>query len=240
MIQNCLVGCSGYYYPAWKNKFYPPGTPSSIWLEYYSSVFNSVELNGTFYRQPKVADLQKYYRVTSPGFKFSVKVSRYLTHVLKLKDIAAQVNSFQDLILGGLQDKLAFFLFQMPPTFLYNEEHLAGILASVPPNAHNVIEFRHISWWNEQVFQAFRQAGLTFCNVDFPGINSFFTMTSGVFYLRLHGNPVLFKSSYTDALIREYSELIPKDSKEVAVYFNNTYFEAGYQNAFVMKSILNS
>ena len=132
MAKNYLIGCSGYYYAYWKNRFYPQGMKPANWLNYYSSVFNSVELNGTFYRTPKLADLKKYASVTEDDFRFSVKMSKYITHVLKLKESKQQVSDFQSLIEEGLEKKLSYFLFQLPPSFHYNEENLARIIDNVP------------------------------------------------------------------------------------------------------------
>src|SRR6478736_995397 len=92
------IGCSGYYYSYWKNRFYPQGIPSKNWLEYYSTIFNTVELNGTFYRTPKLSDLQKYASRTPDDFSFSVKMSRYITHMLKLNDCRQQVDDFLGLM----------------------------------------------------------------------------------------------------------------------------------------------
>ncbi|MDF2455308.1 MAG: hypothetical protein K0R51_1301, partial [Cytophagaceae bacterium] len=96
------IGCSGYYYAAWKNKFYPQGLQPKNWLAYYSTVFNSVELNGTFYRTPKLADLIKYAQNAVHDFKFAVKVSKYITHILKLKNSKIPIQDFQELMHEGL------------------------------------------------------------------------------------------------------------------------------------------
>lgn len=83
--KNYHIGCSGYYYSNWKNKFYPKGVTAKDYLNYYSSVFNAVELNGTFYRTPSLSQLKKYHAVTEKNFSFSVKMSKYITHVLRLR-----------------------------------------------------------------------------------------------------------------------------------------------------------
>jgi uncharacterized protein YecE (DUF72 family) len=232
------IGCSGYYYPYWKNKFYPQGLQPKDWLNYYSSVFNTVELNGTFYRTPKLSDLQKYARVTTDTFKFSVKMSKFITHVSKLKDCKEKVKELQDLIAEGLGNKLMYFLFQMPPSFHYNEENLERILESVPHKSHNVVELRHISWWNEDVKAAFKKAHITFCNIDFPGLETDFMQTTSEFYLRLHGNPELFKSSYSNEKLEQFYKAFPGDCKNYTVYFNNTYYEAGYSNALELLKLI--
>lgn len=230
------IGCSGYYYPQWKNKLYPKGVAPKNWLAYYSSVFNTVELNGTFYRQPKVADLKKYHTVTSDNFSFAVKMSRYITHVQRMKD-PETIIKFQNLILEGLQDKLRYFLFQLPGTFQYSEENLEAIVTNVPHDPRNVIEFRHSSWWSKEIQAAFKQAKLTFCNVDYPKLDVPFMSTSSDFYLRLHGNPELFKTPYTHERLEQFHSMIPR-VKTCAIYFNNTITEAGFLNALQMMNIV--
>ena len=231
MHPQYLIGCSGYYYPYWRNRFYPAGLAPVNWLEYYSSVFNSVELNGTFYRTPKLSDLVKYARVTTPYFKFSVKMSKYITHVLKMKAARQSITDFQSLIREGLGDKLAHFLFQLPPSVQFNEQNMEYIMESIPHHSENVVEFRHISWWNPVISRALKKAGITFCNVNFPGLASYFIQTSDLFYLRFHGDPELFKSSYSEEQLKDYYKLFPAHCDQYSIYFNNTFYEAGYKNA---------
>jgi uncharacterized protein YecE (DUF72 family) len=235
---SCRIGCSGYYYPIWKEKFYPKCVQSKDWLAYYSTVFNTVELNATFYRTPKSTDLIKYAKVTPEDFKFSVKMSKYLTHIIKLKDSKQQIKNFQDLITDGLGNKCSHFLFQLPPSFQYSEENLERVLANIPHSPANVIEFRHISWWNGEVETAFRNVHLTFCNVDFPGLATHFVHTSPQLYLRLHGNPELFKSSYGKNELENFYKQFPKSSELYNVYFNNTYYDAAYTNALQLMDII--
>lgn len=240
MSKNYYIGCSGYYYPYWKNRFYPKGVAPKDWLAYYSSVFNTVELNGTFYRTPKLADLQRYAQRTPDDFKFSVKMSRYITHVEKLSNNSKNVIDFQSLIWEGLGGKLDYFLFQMPPSFLYSEENLQRLVDNIPHHPRNVIELRHISWWNEHVENAFKTAGFTFCNVDFPKLESYFIHTSSRFYLRFHGSPELFKSSYDLAKLEQFAGKFPEDAEQYNIYFNNTYYEAGYTNAQQLKELIHA
>lgn len=240
MTKHFRIGCSGYYYPYWKNRFYPKGLQPKNWLEYYSSIFNTVELNGTFYRQPGLSDLKKYADRTPEDFTFSVKMSRYITHIERLKKGNAGILGFQDLILRGLGHKLQCFLFQMPPSFHYTEENLHNILTNIPHTHNNVVELRHISWWNDTVKKTFTEAGLSFCNVDFPGMATWFIHTSPLFYLRLHGNPELFKSSYSNEALQAFYAQFPESCKDYNVYFNNTYYEAGYTNALYFMKLISA
>jgi uncharacterized protein YecE (DUF72 family) len=232
------IGCSGYYYPEWKGKFYPDGLGTSKWLNYYSTIFNSVELNGTFYRQPKVENLKKYARMTPADFRFSAKASRYITHVLKLKDAKPFVNEFSALLEKGLEEKFDKLLFQLPSTFQYSEENMNRIINTIPFSSSNVVEFRHISWWNETVFNHFRESKIIFCNVDYPGLQPDFISTGDEFYLRLHGTPELFKSSYSPEQLKKIAGAIPKTMSSCNIFFNNTAGNAAYKNAAELISML--
>ncbi len=230
------IGCSGYYYPSWKGKFYPKDLKPKEWLTYYSTVFNTVELNGTFYKLPKAADLKKYHDATDNDFTFSAKMSRYVTHIKRLKDCKDEIVRFHDLLEEGLQKKLASILYQMPPSFSYNEENLNAILENIP-RGNNVVELRNQSWWNDEVFRAFTKAKITFCNIDFPGLISPIAATTPLFYMRFHGNPELFKSQYTLAELKKVYKQIPDHCTKANIYFNNTYYDAGYTNAAQMQEL---
>ncbi|HTF03343.1 MAG TPA: DUF72 domain-containing protein [Bacteroidia bacterium] len=236
---NIHIGCSGYYYSNWKNAFYPAGLPSAKWLEYYGSVFNTVELNSTFYRKPQVSALKRYAAATPDKFTFAVKMSRYITHILRLKNAATHIGEFQELIYSGLGNKVAAFLFQFPGTFRCTEENLELIASVIPEGKHNVVEFRHISWWSEEVRNLLVKKKITFCNVDYPGLDSYYMNTTDVFYVRFHGNPELFKTRYTVPQLRKFAKSFPADAKQYFIYFNNTYYDGGYSNAQEMMNVLN-
>lgn len=234
---SLYIGCSGYYYPYWKNRFYPVGLQPKNWLVYYASIFNTVELNGTFYRLPKLSHLQKYASVTPDDFTFSVKVSRHITHYKKLKDCGNEILEFSQLMQEGLTHKLSCLLFQFPPSFHYHEDNLKLVLQNIPHTANHVVECRHQSWWNETVQTELSKANITFCNVDFPGLNTYTIQTTPLFYYRFHGNPELFKSSYSHKQLLAFKKQIPNEAKQLHIYFNNTYYEAGYNNALDLKNI---
>jgi uncharacterized protein YecE (DUF72 family) len=138
---------------------------------------------------------------------------------------------FQNLVLGNLENKLQHFLFQLPSNFRYSDEALDRLVSNVPNTPQSVVEFRHSSWWNPRVEELLMNANITFVNVDYPGLDNYVMNTSPAFYLRLHGNPVLFTSSYDITSLQKFREWVPDNANEVSVYFNNTVGEAGYQNA---------
>jgi len=238
MENQTYIGTSGFSYPAWKDVFYPPGMKSADWLTYYSTKFNSLELNSTFYHFPRVATLEKMAARTPDDFVFSVKMNKHVTHTLRLKNAREKVQEFIDTAEAGFGDRLGCILFQLPPSFKYSEENLHHLLESIPPGSRNVVEFRHISWWNEQLPQVLTEHNLTFCNISYPGLPEDRLLTSDRYYMRMHGVPELFKSAYAPAEIERVADELPAEAAKTFVYFNNTMFEAGFSNALELQERL--
>ena len=231
------IGTSGFSYAPWKDTFYPEKLPASRRLEYYATRFNTLELNHTFYRFPLLKTLEKQHDATPPGFVFSVKAHKVITHTLRMRDAAEKVHDFTRIAEDGLKDKLGCILFQLPPSFAYTEENLHRILESIPPEPRNVVEFRHASWWNETAGRALQNRRLTFCRVSYPGLpEGPFDAEGEVFYLRMHGVPELFKSSYAHGALETLAAALPETQRRF-VYFNNTMFEAGFRNALTLRSL---
>lgn len=233
---NQHIGTSGFSYPYWKNRFYPEGLAVSKWLAYYASVFDTVELNGTFYRFPTVKTLSAFAGKVPDGFQFSVKAHKIITHTMRLRNTKDKIDEFLDICHEGLGGKLGCVLYQLPPSYRFEAERLEDVLANIPHGKHSVVEFRNASWWTEEVFDAFRQVGMTFCSVSYPGLPDDTIDTSGLIYRRMHGVPELFKSAYESTTLNDVAAKI-KDA-DAYVYFNNTSFEAGYENAIELKGLV--
>ncbi len=229
------IGCSGFNYSSWKNVFYPTGLKPAEWLKYYSEKFDTVELNSTFYKFPILKNLVRLYDLTPPHFIFSVKAHKIITHSKRMQDVAGKIMEFTGIVEEGLREKLGCILFQLPPSFKYSKENFDHVLNNVPHQSRNVIEFRHESWWKQDVYRLLKENNLTFCSVSFPGLPEKMKATSAVFYLRMHGVPKLFQSSYSSAELKRVAETIPVKPSECFVYFNNTTFEAGFTNAMELK-----
>ncbi len=238
-MSKVYIATSGFSYSSWKNSFYPEGLASSQWLSYYSTRFNTLEINSSFYRFPTVKGLKKMADSTPEDFLFSIKAQKIITHTRRMKNAKEKVLEFLKIVKEGLFEKLGCVLFQLPPSYKFSDENLNNILESVPSSSHHVIEFRHASWWdNEAVIQAFKKHTLTFCCVSFPGLPHDFYTTGKVFYLRMHGEPELFKSSYTQEELIQVVKKIPKRISEFFIYFNNTTFQAGFLNALSLKTLM--
>lgn len=231
-----FTGCSSYYNRQWQGIFYPEGMPTKEWFAYYCTHFNTYELNASFYHFPTTRSLQTWYRKSPPEFIFSIKASKIITHTKKFVGCEAELAEFYKACEAGLKDKLACVLFQLPPSFHYTPERLALIIASLNPEFCNAIEFRHASWWTEEVHLAFRQHKLSFCNVNYPKLPPDIIATTPTAYVRLHGNPRLFYSEYHALELQVMLDQLAKlKLKNAFIYFNNTASTAGILNALAVQ-----
>jgi uncharacterized protein YecE (DUF72 family) len=236
------IGCSGFYNAHWKKIFYPETLPKNQWLDFYGKQFNTLEINSTFYKFPTVATLNNWYQKTPDDFVFTVKAPKLITHLNRFTNCQELVDEFYTVCEQGLKDKLSCLLFQLPPTIVYTEEKLEQILQYLKPNFTNVLEFRHTSWWNNDVSKILAEHGLIFCSVNHPKMpNTIFGHTNKV-YIRLHGNPEMFYSSYSTEFLTKLSQFIleKKELSEVFIYFNNTASTSGILNALELQQIIKS
>ena len=235
-MNQIFPGCSSYYNRQWQGIFYPDGMPTAEWFAYYCTQLNTYELNASFYNFPTTRSLQTWYRKSPDGFRFSIKVPKLITHTKKFVDCKAELGEFYAACEKGLKDKLACVLYQLPPSYQYSPERLALILESVNPSFRNAIEFRHASWWTDEVFETFRQHGLIFCSVSYPKLPDRIVATAPTAYVRLHGNPRLFYSGYGDDDLRDVLQQLDRlDLRDAWVYFNNTASPAGILNALAVR-----
>jgi uncharacterized protein YecE (DUF72 family) len=235
-----FIGCSGFYNKDWKGTFYPERLAQSKWFEYYSSRFNTLELNTTFYRFPRIEFLERWYNKSPGGFVFAVKVPRLITHYKQLKDSVRMLNDFYTSVREGLKEKLGPVLFQLPSRILYNEDFLKRFTDAVDKSFINVIEFRHTSWWNEHVYAELAKHNIIFCGASHPDLPDEIIVNTSAIYYRFHGLKKLYFSQYPKKRIQEFAgELKQKASgRNVYIYFNNTATIAAVNNAIQLEKIL--
>lgn len=232
------IGCSGFHYKEWKNVFYPAGLARSKWFGFYCEHFNTLELNVTFYRFPTEKSLEKWYSSSPEEFMFSVKVPRAITHYKKFTDCEKMLEGFYGSIRQGLKQKLGCVLFQLPPQLMYSEELLEKIIISLDPSYKNVVEFRHESWWNKVVLNTLKKHDIIFSGITYPRLPDDVVKTTKTLYYRLHGVPVLYKSAYSENFLEELAKKINhQNSKEVWIYFNNTWGTAAIENAKFLQNL---
>jgi len=239
-VPSIYRGCSGFYNKGWVGIFYPEGMPGKEWFGYYTKHFSTFEINATFYKFPTLRVMQNWYNRAPDGFIFAVKAPKTITHIKRFADCAEEIKAFYDVCRDGLAEKLGPCLFQLPPSFSFSEERLEMVVSSLDPAFKNVVEFRHASWWREDVYTALAKKGITFCSVSYPKLDDTIIENSGTGYVRLHGTPKLFYSEYSLKEIEDlYAAIAAKGFKELFVFFNNTASTAGIINANQLKDMAN-
>lgn len=236
-----FIGTSGWYYDDWPGRFYPEKLAKAKWLPYYSEQFNTVELNNTFYRLPRPGLMEGWRDKVTPGFRFSVKGNREITHRKKLVDVAAEVTGFYQLA-ALLDDKLGCVLWQLPPSLARNDELLTDFCQTLSRDFRNVIEFRHPSWFAEPVYELLRQYQIACCALSTPNLPATAIATADWFYLRLHGlGPELYKYRYSEAEMQYWTNQLQNvAATSYWVYFNNTFYADGAENAREFGNLVHS
>jgi len=162
------VGCSGWNYSDWRETVYPKGLPARLWLEHYATLFDTVEVNATFYRLPKRETVAHWVEVTPDDFVFSIKASRYLTHIKRLRDLGKYLGNLLERLEPLLETpKMGPLLWQLPPTFQRDDERLFAALEQMP-KLRNTIEFRHPSWFVPEVYELLSSYGVALAIADSP------------------------------------------------------------------------
>jgi len=239
-LARYYIGTSGWHYDDWRGRFYPEKLPKAKWLEFYARHFPTLELNNTFYRLPKETVFNKWYDSSSDGFIFSVKVSRFITHIKRLKDCSDEVDNFMSRA-TILKEKLGPLLYQLPPGLHRDDDRLISFLAILPHEMKHAIEFRHESWLTEDIFDILRQHQVGFCVFDMPSLTSPLVATTDFAYIRFHGSDSLYSSCYSDEELADWAKNIAQlaeNLESVYIYFNNDIAGYALQNAETIRDYL--
>ncbi len=220
------VGTSGYNYPEWKGSFYPADLAAAKMLPYYAARFPTVEINYTFYRMPTEKLLAGWIRQVPPAFRFTLKAPRRITHDAKLVNCEKLTAEFCH-VAGTLGDQLAALLFQLPPSLKKDLARLDAFIDTLPPKAPAAFEFRHPSWFDEEVFGRLRDRGRALCVADSEKLETPLEVTADFGYFRLRDE------GYQADDIKEWARRIGAlgdRCKEIFVYFKHE--EQGLGPAF--------
>lgn len=234
------IGTSGWSYHHWQGLFYPQNLPSGRWLEYYCQHFDTAELNSTFYHLPKPQTFTNWYQRTPENFLFSVKASRFISHILKLNGAREPLATFIDNALG-LKEKLGPVLFQLPPNFTLDLERLEKFLKILPTDQRVAFEFRHESWFCSEVYKLLKKNNVALVFSDTPNYPLVFETTTDFVYIRLHGHEILYASKYSKNELRKWVAKIKtwlEDGLDVYVYFDNDAEANAIRNATELKELL--
>jgi uncharacterized protein YecE (DUF72 family) len=236
--RSVLVGCSGWNYADWRERFYPKGMPASRWLEHYAEHFPTVEVNNTFYRLPSRDAVARWAEQTPAGFVFTIKASRYLTHIKRLTDLGGGVERFyeriQPLIDAG---KLGPVLWQLPGNFRCDLERLGPALEQLPDGQH-CFEFRHASWFVPEVYDLLRRHDVALVIGDHPERPfQSLELTADWTFVRFHYGRRGRKGNYSEREIEEWAVRIRNWAKRAGVYcyFNNDWQGFAVKNALALQ-----
>jgi uncharacterized protein YecE (DUF72 family) len=249
-MAKAYIGTSGFSYPHWGNGiFYPKDLPSGKWFEYYCQFFDTVELNVSFYRLPKKEIFASWRRKAGPGFVFSIKGSRFITHIKKLKDCQEAANVFfeaaeplRGLTSSEVRPPQNVILWQLPPGLAFDKPKLEKFLSILPKSWRYAFEFRNQTWLTEECFKLLRKYQIAAVFQDYPDWPITKEETADFIYLRFHGSRLLYSSEYKEKELKEWAEEIKKylrEGKDVYAYFNNDALGYAIANAKELKKLVN-
>lgn len=238
------IGTSGWSYPHWEGVLYPPKLPTASRLGLYLDEFDTVELNASFYRWPPPARFASWRDRLPPGFEMTVKAPRGLTHARRL----AEPEPWIERIEAGLHQlagRRGPLLVQLHPAFQRDDARLDWFLRRLPAWTRPVIEFRHDSWVDEDVFRLLEHRGAAYCVMSGAGLPCVLRATSPLVYVRLHGpdHEHLYGGSYSDDDLRWWAERVREwegAGHTVYAYFNNDGAGNAVRNARTLHSLLSS
>jgi uncharacterized protein YecE (DUF72 family) len=237
---HACIGCSGWQYRHWRGTFYPPGLAQHRWLDYYASRFDTVEINNTFYRLPESSAFATWRKGVHQGFVYSVKASRFLTHMKKLKDPKAPLDRLfsRARFLGRA---LGPVLYQLPPRWGLDIDRLATFVRNLPAGRRHAIEFRDRSWYTDEVFALLEQHNVACCVHDMAGSATGRCRIGPFVYARFHG-PGKYTGRYSDQTLNEWAIWFAARLREgwpVFAYFNNDVGGQAPQDALRLRRKLN-
>jgi uncharacterized protein YecE (DUF72 family) len=241
-LRAIRIGCSGWNYDHWRNGvFYPPRCPQREWLDYYARHFDTVEVNSTFYRLPRRDAVANWVGTSPVGFLFAVKMSRYITHIRRLRELGRGVHTFYERIspLVG-SPKLGPVLWQLPGNFRRDDERLAEALERLPPGRH-CFEFRHESWFVPEVYELLRSAGVALVIGDDPRRPfQTYELTADWTYVRFHRGTRGRRGNYSEAELEGWARRIEnwRSDLDVYAYFNNDREGFAVRNGLWLKERL--
>jgi uncharacterized protein YecE (DUF72 family) len=235
------IGCSGWNYQSWRGTVYPKGVPAGRWLEHYATLFDTVEVNSTFYRLPRRDAVARWVEQTPDEFVFAVKASRYLTHIRRLRDMGPGADRFYERIEPLVRSpKMGPVLWQLPANCRRDDDRLASALEQLPRGRH-CFEFRHASWFVHEVYELLRSRQVALVIGDHPERPfQSHELTADWTFVRFHYGHRGRRGNYSERELAEWGRRIERwrQSIDVYAYFNNDWEGFAVKNGLWLKNRL--
>jgi uncharacterized protein YecE (DUF72 family) len=233
-VRPVRIGCSGWNYDDWRGRLYPEGLGKPRWLGRYAEVFDTVEVNSTFYRLASRKAVARWVEDTPADFVFAAKASRYLTHVRRLRDVGQGIERYYERIQPLLESgKLGPIVWQLPATFRRDDETLESLLGMLPEGRH-CFEFRHESWFKPPVYELLHSAGAALVIADHPKWPfQAHELTTEWTLVRLHHGRRGRRGNYSETELDEWARRLSRWRRraDTFVYFNNDWEGFAVRNA---------
>ena len=241
MPGQAYIGTSGWNYKSWRNGFYGD-TPQNRWLRFCSQRFTGIEVNGTFYRLQEKSTFEKWRDQTPERFRFAIKGHRYVTHNKKLLDVEESVIRCRESV-SPLGKRLAAVVWQLPAFLKKDTERLEKFLDALRhwKSTRHAIEFRHKSWFDDDVTECLKRHAVAVCMSDAPDWPIWEEVTTDLVYIRLHGHTRKYASSYSKHSLRKWAARIRhwlEENRAVHAYFDNDAEGAAPKNALTLLEML--
>lgn len=234
------IGTSGWTYAHWEHIFYPDGLPKTKYFEFYRQHFQTVELNSSFYHLPLKKTFSNWHTAVEKNFLFSVKASRYITHIKKLSDAKESIALFLENA-QELKENLGPILFQLPPGWEVNPQRLQAFLELLPANFRYTFEFRNATWYTEEIYVLLAEKNCAFCIYELGKHQSPLKVTADFVYVRLHGPGAKYQGRYSDQQLQKWADHCAQwltEGKDVFVYFDNDQAAYAVFNAMTLADML--
>jgi uncharacterized protein YecE (DUF72 family) len=234
------IGCSGWEYKHWRNDFYPVSIARTRWFDHYAQLFDTVEINNTFYRLPERSTFVAWAARAPRDFLYSIKASRFLTHMKKLKDPEEPLERLFSRM-NALGGHLGPVLYQLPPGWKLDRERLEHFLQALPHGFRHVMEFRDPSWYSDDVMRMLERYGVALCLHDMRGSATGRERVGPFVYVRFHGASGTYSGSYPDSRLGDWATwlgLQQRSGADVYGYFNNDVGGHAPRNALTLRRLM--
>jgi len=238
--ENIYIGTSGWQYRHWRGPFYPEDLPAADQLKFYADSFQTVEINNSFYQLPKKETMTRWRDTTQADFIFSIKASRYITHMKKLKDGSKTFPPLAEIV-DVMGKKCGPILFQLPPNWGFNPERLEAFIKALRKDYRYVFEFRHPGWFTRQTYEILQRFDAAFCIYELAGRLSPKKISTDFVYVRLHGPEDAYEGQYDTRTLAGWAGAFStwaRQGKKIFCYFDNDQRGYAAQDALKLQQMI--